>query len=48
MHDHPLPVPAISNDVSSWASTPFDRWALGRIQRTVPTAPDSICAVGRL
>jgi len=39
VHDHPLPVPAISNDVSSWASTPFDRWALGRIQRTVPTAP---------
>lgn len=39
MHDHPIPVPAISNDVSSWASTPFDRWALGRIQRTVSTAP---------
>jgi cyclopropane-fatty-acyl-phospholipid synthase len=39
VHDHPLPVPAISNDVSSWASTPFDRWALARIQHTVPTAP---------
>ena len=39
MHDHPLPVPAISNDISPWASTPLDRWVLGRIQRTVPTAP---------
>jgi cyclopropane-fatty-acyl-phospholipid synthase len=39
MHDHPLPVPAISNDISPWASTAFDRWVLGRIQRTVPTAP---------
>ena len=39
MHDHPLPVPAISNAVSSWASTALDRWALGRIQRTVSTAP---------
>jgi cyclopropane-fatty-acyl-phospholipid synthase len=39
VHDHPLPVPAISNDISSWASTPLDRWVLGRIQRTVPTAP---------
>ena len=39
MHDHPLPVPDISNDVSSWASTPLDHWVLGRIQRTVPTAP---------
>lgn len=39
MHEHPLPVPAISDDVSSWASTPFDRWALRSIQRTVPTAP---------
>src|SRR5689334_21753825 len=39
VHDHPLPVPDISNDVSSWASTPLDHWVLGRIQRTVPTAP---------
>jgi cyclopropane-fatty-acyl-phospholipid synthase len=39
VHDHPLPVPAISDDVSSWASTPFDHWALGRIQHRVPTAP---------
>jgi cyclopropane-fatty-acyl-phospholipid synthase len=39
VHDHPLPVPAISDDVASWASTPFDRWVLGRIQQTVPTAP---------
>jgi cyclopropane-fatty-acyl-phospholipid synthase len=39
VHDHPLPVPAISNDVSSWASTPLDHWALSRIQRTVATAP---------
>src|SRR5215510_9099882 len=39
VHDHPLPVPAISNDVSHWASTPFDHWVLRRIQRSVPTAP---------
>jgi cyclopropane-fatty-acyl-phospholipid synthase len=39
VHDHPLPVPAISNDISPWASTPLDRWVLARIQRTVPTAP---------
>ena len=39
MHDHPLPVPAISKDAASWASTFFDRWALRRIQQTVPTAP---------
>jgi cyclopropane-fatty-acyl-phospholipid synthase len=39
VHDHPLPVPAISNVVSSRASTPLDRWVLGRIQQTVPTAP---------
>jgi cyclopropane-fatty-acyl-phospholipid synthase len=39
VQDHPIPVPAISNDVSSWASTPLDRWALQRIQRTVPGAP---------
>jgi cyclopropane-fatty-acyl-phospholipid synthase len=39
VHDHPLPVPAISNDVSSWASTAVDRWALRRIQATVPGAP---------
>src|SRR5262245_34365574 len=39
VHDHPLPVPAISNDISTWASTPLDRWVLRRIQRTVPTAP---------
>ena len=39
MHDHPLPVPAISDAVSSHASTPLDRWALARIQRTVATAP---------
>src|SRR6476646_10343663 len=39
VQDHPLPVPAISNAISSWASTPLNRWGLGRIQRTVPTAP---------
>jgi cyclopropane-fatty-acyl-phospholipid synthase len=39
VHDHPLPVPAISNDESSWGSTPVDRWALRRIQATVPSAP---------
>jgi cyclopropane-fatty-acyl-phospholipid synthase len=39
VHEHPLPVPAISNDVSSWASTAVDRWALRRIQATVPGAP---------
>jgi cyclopropane-fatty-acyl-phospholipid synthase len=39
VHDHPLPVPAISNDVSTRASTALDRWVLGRIQHTVPTAP---------
>lgn len=38
-HEHPLPVPAISNDVSTRASTALDRWVLGRIQHTVPTAP---------
>lgn len=39
MHGHPLPVPAISSDVSSWASTWLDRWALRRIQQSVPGAP---------
>lgn len=39
MHDHPIPVPAISNGVSSWASTPVDRWALHRIQHSVAGAP---------
>jgi cyclopropane-fatty-acyl-phospholipid synthase len=39
VNDHPIPVPAISSDVSSWASTPFDRWALRRIQDSVPGAP---------
>ncbi len=39
MHEHPLPVPAISNVVSSWASTAADRWALRRIQATVTAAP---------
>ena len=39
MHDHPIPVPAISSDVSSWASTPLDRWALRLIQDSVPGAP---------
>src|SRR5229473_6076996 len=55
VHDHPIPVPAISNDVSSWASTPFDRWALHRIQHSVPDAPIrfalwdgfELCAEGR-
>jgi len=39
VHDHPLPVPAISGEASSWASTPIDRWALRRIQASVPGAP---------
>jgi cyclopropane-fatty-acyl-phospholipid synthase len=39
VNDHPLPVPAISSDVSSWASTALDRLALRRIQQHVPGAP---------
>lgn len=39
MHDHPIPVPAISNGVSTWASTPVDRWVLHRIQHSVAGAP---------
>src|SRR4051794_7678305 len=37
-HVHPFPVHTFSADMAPAASTVFDRWALGRIQQSVPNA----------
>lgn len=38
-HSHAFPVPTFSSDCAPFSSTPIDRWAVGRIQQTVATAP---------
>jgi cyclopropane-fatty-acyl-phospholipid synthase len=39
MHDHPSIAPTLADRPATLRSTPFDRWALGRIQRSVSSAP---------
>ena len=38
LHVHAFPVPTFSSRAGPVASTPLDRWALARIQRTVASA----------